>query len=88
MPGCLGSIAVSVYVLETEWPAASTDFTLSVKVDPGARFSDMPAFSCKTPLTTWKPSGCAVPVQGGCPQAQFIDPTTNPTSPGNFPTPR
>ncbi len=24
-------------------------------------------------LTTWKPSGCANPILGGCPQAQFID---------------
>ena len=37
-------------------------------------------------LTTWKPSGCANPVQGGCPQAQFIDPTTNPTNPGFYST--
>jgi hypothetical protein len=38
------------------------------------------------PLTTWKPSGCANPVQGGCPQAQFIDPTTNPANPGFYST--
>jgi len=38
------------------------------------------------PLTTWKPSGCAVPIQGGCPQAQFIDPTTNPANPGFYST--
>ncbi len=37
-------------------------------------------------LTTWKPSGCANPVQGGCPQAQFIDPTTNPANPGFYST--
>ncbi len=37
-------------------------------------------------LTTWKPSGCANPVQGGCPQAQFVDPTTNPTNPGFYST--
>ncbi len=37
-------------------------------------------------LTTWKPSGCATPVQGGCPQAQFIDPTTNPANPGFYST--
>ncbi len=37
-------------------------------------------------LTTWKPSGCANPVQGGCPQPQFIDPTTNPTNPGFYST--
>ncbi len=35
-------------------------------------------------LTTWKPSGCANPVQGGCPQAQFIDPTSNPVNPGFY----
>ena len=38
------------------------------------------------PLTTWKPSGCANPVQGGCPQAQFIDPTSNPANPGFYST--
>jgi len=38
------------------------------------------------PLTTWKPSGCANPVQGGCPQPQFIDPTTNPANPGFYST--
>ena len=38
------------------------------------------------PLTTWKPSGCAVPVQGGCPQTQFIDPTSNPANPGFYST--
>lgn len=37
-------------------------------------------------LTTWKPSGCANPIQGGCPQAQFIDPTTNPANPGFYST--
>ena len=37
-------------------------------------------------LTTWKPSGCASPIQGGCPQAQFIDPTTNPANPGFYST--
>jgi hypothetical protein len=37
-------------------------------------------------LTTWKPSGCAAPIQGGCPQAQFIDPTTSPTNPGFYST--
>ena len=35
-------------------------------------------------LTTWKPSGCANPIQGGCPQTQFIDPTTNPANPGFY----
>jgi hypothetical protein len=38
------------------------------------------------PLTTWKPSGCATPVQGGCPQTQFIDPTSNPANPGFYST--
>jgi hypothetical protein len=38
------------------------------------------------PLTTWKPSGCANPIMGGCPQAQFIDPTTNPANPGFYST--
>ena len=38
------------------------------------------------PLTTWKPSGCANPIQGGCPQAQFVDPTTNPANPGFYST--
>ncbi len=38
------------------------------------------------PLTTWKPSGCANPIQGGCPQAQFIDPTSNPANPGFYST--
>jgi hypothetical protein len=38
------------------------------------------------PLTTWKPSGCANPVLGGCPQSQFIDPTTNPANPGFYST--
>jgi hypothetical protein len=37
-------------------------------------------------LTTWKPGGCANPIQGGCPQAQFIDPTTNPANPGFYST--
>ena len=37
-------------------------------------------------LTTWKPSGCAVPVQGGCPQSQYIDPTSNPANPGYYST--
>jgi len=37
-------------------------------------------------LTTWKPSGCANPIQGGCPQPQFIDPTSNPTNPGFYST--
>ena len=37
-------------------------------------------------LTTWKPSGCATPIQGGCPQTQFIDPTTNPANPGFYST--
>ena len=37
-------------------------------------------------LTTWKPSGCANPIQGGCPQAQFIDPTSNPANPGFYST--
>jgi hypothetical protein len=37
-------------------------------------------------LTTWKPSGCANPIQGGCPQSQFIDPTTNPANPGFYST--
>jgi len=37
-------------------------------------------------LTTWKASGCANPIQGGCPQAQFIDPTSNPTNPGFYST--
>lgn len=35
-------------------------------------------------LTTWKPSGCANPIQGGCPQTQFIDPTSNPANPGFY----
>jgi hypothetical protein len=38
------------------------------------------------PLTTWKPSGCANPIQGGCPQAQYIDPTSNPANPGFYST--
>ena len=38
------------------------------------------------PLTTWKPSGCANPIQGGCPQTQFIDPTSNPANPGFYST--
>jgi len=38
------------------------------------------------PLTTWKPSGCATPILGGCPQSQFIDPTTNPANPGFYST--
>ncbi|MDE3168065.1 MAG: carboxypeptidase regulatory-like domain-containing protein [Acidobacteriota bacterium] len=38
------------------------------------------------PLTTWKPSGCANPVAGGCPQSQFVDPTTNPANPGFYST--
>jgi hypothetical protein len=43
------------------------------------------------PLTTWKPSGCATPIvvsgiSAGCPQAQFVDPTTNPANPGYYST--
>jgi hypothetical protein len=43
------------------------------------------------PLTTWKPSGCANPIvvggiSSGCPQAQFVDPTTNPANPGYYTT--
>jgi hypothetical protein len=43
------------------------------------------------PLTTWKPSGCATPIvvsgiSAGCPQSQFIDPTTNPANPGYYST--
>ena len=38
------------------------------------------------PLTTWKPSGCANPIQGGCPQSAFVDPTTNPSNPGYYST--
>jgi hypothetical protein len=43
------------------------------------------------PLTTWKPSGCANPIvvggiSSGCPQSQFVDPTTNPTNPGYYST--
>jgi hypothetical protein len=38
------------------------------------------------PLTTWKPSGCANPIQGGCPQQQYIDPTSNPANPGFYST--
>ncbi|MCX6626761.1 MAG: hypothetical protein NTW28_03915, partial [Candidatus Solibacter sp.] len=43
------------------------------------------------PLTTWKPSGCASPIvvggiSSGCPQSQFVDPTTNPTNPGYYST--
>ncbi len=37
-------------------------------------------------LTTWKPSGCANPISGGCPQSQFIDPTSNPANPGFYST--
>ena len=43
------------------------------------------------PLTTWKPSGCANPIvvggiSSGCPQSQFVDPTTNPANPGYYST--
>jgi hypothetical protein len=38
------------------------------------------------PLTTWTPSGCANPIQGGCPNPKFVDPTTNPTNPGFYST--
>ena len=38
------------------------------------------------PLTTWTPSGCANPVQGGCPNPKFVDPTTNPANPGFYST--
>jgi hypothetical protein len=49
-------------------------------------YGQMYDFNAVPPLTTWKPSGCANPIQGGCPQAQFIDPTTNPTNPGFYST--
>jgi len=38
------------------------------------------------PLTTWTPSGCANPIQGGCPNPRFVDPTTNPATPGFYST--
>ncbi|MBS1877313.1 MAG: carboxypeptidase regulatory-like domain-containing protein [Acidobacteria bacterium] len=38
------------------------------------------------PLTTWKPTGCANPIQGGCPQTRFIDPTSNPANPSFYST--
>ncbi len=38
------------------------------------------------PLTTWSPSGCAKPVLGGCPNPNFVDPTTNPANPGFYST--
>ncbi|MBS1859929.1 MAG: hypothetical protein JST11_31455, partial [Acidobacteria bacterium] len=43
------------------------------------------------PLTTWKPSGCANPIMvngisGGCPQSQFVDPTSNPANPSYYTT--
>ncbi len=43
-------------------------------------------FNAVPPLTTWKPSGCDNPIRGGCPNPQFIDPTTNPTNPGFYST--
>ncbi len=43
-------------------------------------------FNAVPPLTTWKPSGCANPIQGGCPQSGFIDPTSNPANPGFYST--
>jgi Carboxypeptidase regulatory-like domain len=49
-------------------------------------YGEMYDSNAVAPLTTWKPSGCANPVQGGCPQTQFIDPTTNPTNPGFYST--
>ena len=38
------------------------------------------------PLTTWTPSGCANPIQGGCPNPKFVDPTSNPANPGFYST--
>lgn len=49
-------------------------------------YGEMYDSNAVAPLTTWKPSGCANPVQGGCPQTQFIDPTTNPANPGFYST--
>jgi hypothetical protein len=49
-------------------------------------YGEMYDSNAVAPLTTWKPSGCVNPVQGGCPQTQFIDPTTNPTNPGFYST--
>jgi hypothetical protein len=37
-------------------------------------YGEMYDSNAVAPLTTWKPSGCVNPVQGGCPQTQFIDP--------------
>lgn len=49
-------------------------------------YGQMYDFNAVQPLTTWKPSGCANPIGGGCPQSQFIDPTTSPTNPGFYST--
>jgi len=49
-------------------------------------YGEMYDSNAVAPLTTWKPSGCANPILGGCPQAQFIDPTTNPANPGFYST--
>ncbi len=49
-------------------------------------YGEMYDSNAVAPLTTWKPSGCANPILGGCPQSQFIDPTTNPANPGFYST--
>ena len=48
-------------------------------------------FNGVPPLTTWKPGGCANPIvvggiSAGCPQTQFIDPTSNPANPSYYST--
>ena len=49
-------------------------------------YGEMYDSNAVAPLTTWKPSGCANPILGGCPQTAFIDPTTNPANPGFYST--
>jgi hypothetical protein len=41
-------------------------------------------FNAVAPYTTWTPSGCAVPVSGGCPNPAYYDPTSANGGTGGF----
>ncbi len=41
-------------------------------------------FNAVAPYTTWTPSGCAAPVNGGCPNPTYFDPTSSNGGTGGF----